>query len=253
MVPQGLVPGKVVRRIDWTPSQFSITVRADTAPFMAGQFTKLALQDEQGEWVRRAYSIVNSPNEYSLSGELEFLIVAASRGELSPKLHQLQTGDTVWVGKDPAGFMTLEEVPEYAKELWLVSSGTAIGPYLSMLMGPHLSFETIVLVHAVRTEHDLVYLAQIDTQLQRYAGRLKYVPIVSRESVSGALSGRIPALLHNGELEKTATVSLNPERSFVYLCGNPAMVKEAGDTLKKKGLNKHLRRKPGHFSSENYW
>lgn len=253
MVPQGLVVGEVVRRRDWTPSQFSITVRADTAPFVAGQFTKLALQDEQGEWVRRAYSIVNSPHDYNLSGELEFLIVAASQGELSPKLHRLQPGDTLWVGKEPAGFMTLEEVPEYAQELWLVASGTAIGPYLSMLAEPSLSFEKIVLVHAVRAQRDLVYRQQIDCQLQHYAGRLKYVPIVSRESVCGALHGRIPALLRNGELETAATLPLNPNRSFVYLCGNPAMVKESYYALKEKGLNKHLRRKPGHFSSENYW
>jgi ferredoxin--NADP+ reductase len=253
MVPHGLIPGKVVRRIDWTPSQFSIAVRADIDPFVAGQFTKLALQNEHGDWVRRAYSIVTPPTEYSLTGDLEFLIVAASQGELSPKLHQLQSGDSVWVAKQPAGFMTIEEVPEYTKQLWLVSSGTAIGPYLSILMAPLLSFEKIVLVHAVREKRDLVYRAQIETLLQRYSGRLNYVPIVSRESVSGTLSGRIPALLRDGSLENTAAVSLNPEKSFVYLCGNPAMVKESVQALKEKGLNKHLRRKPGHFSSENYW
>ncbi|WPC72424.1 ferredoxin--NADP reductase [Vibrio porteresiae] len=258
MIPHDLVKGTVVGRHDWTSTLFSITVSAEVAPFQAGQFTKLALQNEQGDWIRKAYSIVNSPDIHLETNEpaasqIEFLIIHVKDGQLSPKLHRLHVGDTVWVGKQAAGFMTLDEIPEYAKELWLISSGTGIGPYLSMLSGPCLPFDTIVLVHAVRTQPDLVYRQHIEDQLQRYAGRLKYIPIVSRERVEGALSGRIPALIASGELEQAASVSFNPNQSFVYLCGNPEMIRDAKIALNDKGLTKHLRRKPGHVSSENYW
>ncbi|MCH1924172.1 ferredoxin--NADP reductase [Shewanella sp. C32] len=252
MIPQALALGKVVRRIDWTAQQFSIVVQADIAPFVAGQFTKLALQNEQGDWIRRAYSIVNSPQEYAQTGELEFLIVAAPNGQLSAKLQLLQQGDAVGVGKQSSGFMTLAEVPSYAKELWLMASGTGIGPYISMLKFPSLPFEKIVLVHAVRTEADLVYASQI-AQLQAHHHSLTFVKIVSRENVNGVLSGRIPQLLRNGALEQAASLSLDPDSSFVYLCGNPSMVKDTGVALNERGLNKHLRRAPGHYSFENYW
>ena len=68
-----------------------------------------------------------------------------------------------------------------------------------------------------------------------------------------ALFGRVPQLLDSGQLEHAAGVSLDCKKSFVYLCGNPQMVKDTSNSLKNIGLEKHLRRKPGQFASENYW
>ena len=54
------VEGRVIERIEWTPTLLSLRVEAELAPYKAGQFTKLAL--EQGESrVQRAYSFVNPP------------------------------------------------------------------------------------------------------------------------------------------------------------------------------------------------
>lgn len=79
------------------------------------------------------------------------------------------------------------------------------------------------------------------------------MPIVSREQTTGVLSGRIPQLLKSRDLEFAASLQLNKEDSFIYLCGNPQMVKESGNSLKSLGFQKHLRQNPGQFSSENYW
>ncbi|MFL9598882.1 ferredoxin--NADP(+) reductase, partial [Aeromonas veronii] len=52
------VEGRVIERIEWTPTLFSLRVAAELAPYKAGQFTKLAL--EQGDRrIQRAYSFVN--------------------------------------------------------------------------------------------------------------------------------------------------------------------------------------------------
>jgi ferredoxin--NADP+ reductase len=38
------------------------------------------------------------------------------------------------------------------------------------------------------------------------------------------------------------------------LCGNPQMVRDTQQTLKdQRQMRKHLRRKPGHITSEHYW
>jgi ferredoxin--NADP+ reductase len=50
-----------------------------------------------------------------------------------------------------------------------------------------------------------------------------------------------------------AGISPTQENSFFYLCGNPAMVHDTRDALLALGFSKHLRRLPGHISSENYW
>jgi len=37
------------------------------------------------------------------------------------------------------------------------------------------------------------------------------------------------------------------------LCGNPEMVKDSVEILKRRGFSKHRRRKPGQITVENYW
>jgi ferredoxin--NADP+ reductase len=94
---------------------------------------------------------------------MEFLIITVPGGQLSPRLDRLQVGDDVYVGKSPAGFMTLDEIPRYTKDLWLLSTGTAIGPFLSLLdeVETQQRFHNVILVHAVRTSAELVYQEKI--------------------------------------------------------------------------------------------
>lgn len=252
---KGFVHGSVCAFTQWTENEFSIRVKADIQPYVAGQFTKLALKNTNGEWVRRAYSFVNSPNHSAGHNEMEFLIIDVESGNLSPELATLNIGDSIYVGEKASGFMTLNEIPSTAKDLWLLSTGTAVGPFLSILSEEESQkrFEHIVLVHAVRTKQELVYQDLISKLQEKYAGRLIYIPIVSREKIDNILTGRIPALLQNYQLMTAAKLTPQPESSFFYLCGNPAMVHDTRDALLSLGFKKHLRREPGHFSSENYW
>ncbi|MCE4934833.1 ferredoxin--NADP reductase [Aliivibrio fischeri] len=254
-IPHGLIKGVVLKRHDWTDRLFSLFVEAPINAYQAGQFTKLALLNDKGDWIRRAYSIVNNADHIEGRERMEFLIIADQSGELSPCLQKLNAGDEVFVGKDVSGFMTIDEIPQGVEDLWLLSTGTAIGPFISILETPELEmrFKNLVLVHAVRTEPELIYQQRIEQLSKRYNKRFHYVPIVSREYVSGALCGRIPSLLLNGELEKRAELQLSKASSFLYICGNPNMVKDTSDALKEFGFEKHLRRKLGQFSSENYW
>lgn len=254
-LPHGLIEGTVTDRIDWTDSVFSLRVNAPVSDYVAGQFTKLALQNESGEWIRRAYSLVNSPNHKNGYQEMEFLLITAPDGELSPRLNALCRDDSIYVGREASGFMTVNEIPEQMTDLWLLSTGTAIGPFLAILdeQQTQSRFDRIVLVHGVRTEAELVYQSKIQALTRRYQGKLRYVPVLSRESCTGILKGRIPQLLESGQLLSKAQVELTPENSFFYLCGNPSMVHDTSEALVNLGYRKHLRRKPGHFSSENYW
>ena len=247
--------GKVVSRIDWTESLFTIRIRSGSIPYISGQFTKLALYDKNKEFHRRAYSIVNSPENHKKTVELEFLIITDPKGNLSPLIHQLNVNDYIYVGTEGTGFMTLDAVPTRSKDLWLLSTGTAIGPFISMLEDENENkrFNNIILVHAVRKKSELAYKDKIKQLELKYQGKLKYVRIISREQTPRNLSGRIPELLRTGELERECKVLLCQTSSFLYMCGNPQMVKDTSDTLKSLGFSKHLQAKSGQFSSENYW
>ncbi|MGL6147760.1 MAG: FAD-binding oxidoreductase, partial [Plesiomonas sp.] len=124
------VQGRVSKIEHWTDRLFSLHVRAAVAPFKAGQFTKLAL-DIQGERIQRAYSYVNAPD----SDDLIFYVIQVPEGKLSGALQQLQVGDNVWLTAQANGFFVLDELPP-TRDLWMIATGTAIGPYLSMLAQP---------------------------------------------------------------------------------------------------------------------
>ncbi|NOJ02924.1 ferredoxin--NADP reductase [Vibrio splendidus] len=264
-IPHGLVTGKVLHKTQWTDQLFSLQVSAPVSPYQAGQFTKLGLLNREDEFVRRAYSMVNAPEHEQGHQHLEFLIIKDQNGQLSPQLHELKVGDDIFVGKDPSGFMTLDEIPEIADDLWMLSTGTAVGPFISMLESMQIqqqngsdvekvmSFKNLVLVHAVRTEQDLTYRDRIVQLVNHFQGKLQYVPIISRESITGTLRGRIPSLLLGGDLERASSITINQRHSFFYLCGNPQMVRDTSEALISLGLQKHLRKKQGQFSSENYW
>ena len=241
------VDGKVVARTDW--SEGLVTLRVDAGPvdFIPGQWVNLGLVLD-GKLVKRSYSIASAPGL-----PLEFYVVRVDGGALSPNLCALSVGDELRVQSDAQGFFTLDHVPS-ARDLWLVATGTGLGPYLSMVRSGQLweRFEHVVLVHGARRVEQLGYREELEGIAERRS-TMTYVPIVSREDDEAALHGRIPANIDNGNLEKAAGLALSPDNSHVLLCGNPDMIRDTSEALARRGLRKHRTRKPGHVSTERYW
>jgi ferredoxin--NADP+ reductase len=235
--------GRVVENRRWTEALFSLRVEGPRPGFEAGQFVRIALDER----VARPFSFVNPPGD----PVLEFYGIVVPEGPLSPKLNLLRTGDKLLVAANPAGFLVLSEVPD-SETLWLVSTGTGIAPFLSILRTetPWRRFRNVVLVHAVRHARELTYQDTIRKIVKEH--RLRYVTFVSREAAPGSLAGRIPAAIGDGRLEAAAGLPLD-ERSHVMLCGNPDMLKDASSALAGRGLRKHRRRSPGHITVESFW
>jgi len=244
--------GKVIENRHWTEALFSLRVEGPGLSFEAGQFVRIALDlkdADAGSRVARPFSFINPPED----PVLEFYGIVVPEGPLSPRLARLAPGDALYVATNPAGFLVLSEVPE-ARSLWLISTGTGIAPFLSMLRteAPWKRFENVVLVHAVRYARELVYQELIrEIGLKRPS--LKYLTFVSRESHPASLAGRIPAAVRDGRLERAAGLELSPPSAHVMLCGNPDMLKDATAALAERGMRKHRRRNPGHITVESFW
>ncbi len=243
------VKGTLVAKRQWNETHFSLQIDAEIQNFSAGQFVRVAL-DVDGERVGRPYSFVNAPQNPPV--EIFFNIIPA--GPLSGRLAKLDPGDSVWLARKPGGIMTLERVPENVRDLWLLATGTAVGPFLSMLKSdqPWKRFDKVVLAYAVRYRSDLAYQDDIAEIARRYSDRFVYVPYVSREATDFALSGRIPSTLQDGRLEEHAGLGLDSTHSHIMLCGNSAMIKDATEILTQRGMRRHLHREPGHISTEKY-
>jgi ferredoxin--NADP+ reductase len=242
------VEGKVAGKRQWADHLFSVLIDADIRTFKAGQFTRVGL-DIDGERVGRPYSYVNAPHERPL--EIYFNIVP--EGPLSGRLALLEAGAPIFVLESANGYLTLEEVPE-SRHLWMLATGTAIGPFLSILKSPEAweRFERVVLVHAVRWTAELAYQDVIERLLAEHASQLSFIPFVSREPTDFALSGRIPAAIADGRLEDRAGLRIQPDSSQVMLCGNSAMINDTTVQLEARGLARNRRRKPGHITTEKY-
>lgn len=244
------VEGTVVDNHHWTDQLYSLRVDAEVKDFTAGQFGRLAL-DIGDQRIGRPYSFVNGPHERPL----EFYSIIVPEGPLSTRLHRMESGDKLWVAPKGAGFFTLSQIPDDPSYLWMLSTGTALGPFLSILKTaePWDRFKRIVLVHAVRHAEELTYRDTINKFLAEHPDQLAYVPFVSREDTDFAIKGRIPAAIEDGRLQARGDMPWDPKESHAMICGNPAMVKDTGAMLEARGFKKNKRREPGQITTENYW
>jgi len=239
-----------------TPSLFSLRMTRDPGfRFRAGQFARLGVTKADGSVVWRAYSMVSAPHDEFL----DFFSIVVPGGEFTSELSRLGVGDTVLVDRQAFGYLTLDRFSG-GRDLWLLATGTGIAPFVSILQDFEAweRFESIKLVYSVREAQELAYREIIDGLEQRdylaeYAGKLQFIPVVTREPHPGALNARITTLIENGELERVAGVALSPEHSRIMLCGNPEMIDDTRQVLKARDLQLALSRRPGQVAVETYW
>lgn len=254
----------ISKRIWSCEKLFSIRVSKDTSfDFLPGQFARLGLaispteSDTPTEW--RAYSMVSHPTE----NELEFFSVVVTQGKFSPALSSLEPGDPLWIDKTSFGFLTLERFID-GQDLWLISTGTGLSAYLPMLRDPATwnRFKRIILIHGVQHATELAYRDEILSCVSSHPGQLIYIPITSQEQTDPGLSpaltsrtdpARITTLLDSGDLEQRVGLKLDPVRSRVMLCGNPAMVTDMRALLSARGFAPGRRGVAGNLAVENYW
>ncbi len=239
-----------------TPSLFSLRTSRDPGfRFRSGQFARLGVTKADGSVVWRAYSMVSAPHDE----HLDFFSIVVPGGEFTSELSRLREGESLLIDRQAFGFLTLDRFVD-GRDLWLLATGTGIAPFMSILQDFEAweRFESIKLVYSVREAKELAYLDLIAGLEQRdylaeYAGKLQFIPVVTREQHPGALNERITTLIENGELERAAGLALTPEHSRVMLCGNPQMIDDTRQALKLRGLNLSLSRRPGQVAVENYW
>lgn len=240
------VKGIVIDQKQWTPTLYSLYVQAPGIEFIAGQFTQLTLDPTQP--LLRAYSFVNPPSQECL----EFYYTVLPQGAQTPKLVRLKKNDPVWLNAKGSGRLTLQGI-QSAQTLWLIATGTGVGPYLSILSTNDVwqKFEKVVLVQSVRYLSELTHQTLIAALQLNYPHHFCWCPIVTRES-SRYLSQRIPPLLQSGQLEGYIKSDVN-EQSIVMLCGNPHMVRDVLELCQKRGLSRRHAGDSGQILIENYW
>jgi ferredoxin--NADP+ reductase len=241
--------GRVVKQKQWSNTLHTLYVESALEPYKAGQFVKIGLEIDQ-KVEGRPYSLVNPPGK-SLQ---EFYYINVPNGVLTAHLVKLKANDTILVAPRAHGFLVLDEIP-VSKHLWMMATGTGVGPFLSMLDtdAPWQRYERVILVYAVRTKAELSYQDKILKFLANHPKQFIFIPFLSQEISNATMDGRIPQAIQDGRLEERAGITITADDSQIMLCGNPQMVKDTSNTLIDRGLTKNRRTKAGQITMENYW
>lgn len=234
----------------WTPNLWTVRLtRPAGFNFVPGHYTRLGLPVDAESRVWRAYSIVSSPDDE----QLEFLIGLIPDGEFCTRLAVLDVGDSILLDARAMGFFVASQLPP-GECLWLLATGSGVGPYISLLRDGqlHHSWPRQVVLHSVRHAEELAYGEELQQRAAQPDSGLHYIPIVTRERVT-RWQQRIPQLLQDGELEDGLGLQLNPQQGRAMVCGNPDFTAEMRRVLAARGFMPVRRGLAGTMLFENYW
>lgn len=237
---------------------FRVRPDAGVPRFAAGQYVAVGLgywerrlPGTQGEelpaeraWklVRRPYSIsctltspAGAPQTCEASPYLEFYVTlireAKQAPALTPRLFALRPGDRLFVQPRIVGNYRLESIGR-DDVVAMLATGTGEAPHNAMaaelLAGGHRG--PIVVATCVRRRSDLGYLAAHQRLMANYAN-YRYLWYTTREPRNLDVAApdyvgleRLQTVYGSGRLAAEAGCDLSPQRTHVFLCGNPMMI-----------------------------
>ncbi|GAA5524559.1 ferredoxin--NADP reductase [Microbulbifer aestuariivivens] len=232
---------KVLQVHHWNDTLFSFKTTRDTGfRFENGHFVMIGLPQEDGRPLMRAYSIASANYE----DELEFFSIKVPDGPLTSRLQKIRPGDEIFVGRKPTGTLVADHLLP-GKRLWLLSTGTGLAPFLSIIKDPDVyeRFDQVILTHGVRYVSELAYQDYIENELpnHEYFGemvrdKLLYYPTVTREPYRN--TGRLTDLMLSGKLfEDLGVPTPTVADDRFMLCGSPSMLKDFTSILDDWGFS----------------
>jgi ferredoxin/flavodoxin---NADP+ reductase len=273
---------------EFAPGQYSVMGLGKWEPRLPGCEEEHLEEKELRRIVKRAYSFscsvldeggcLRRPSEFPY---FEFYVVLVRQGEehppgLTPRLFALRPGDRLFVGPKATGHYTLDGV-QPDDSVVLVATGTGEAPHNAMVA--HLLSTghrgRIVTVTCVRQRCDLGY-AGVHRQLERTHANYRYLTLTTREPENLDAShhnfiGRryLQDYFESGGFERDSGAQLDPQRTHVFLCGNPAMIGAPRDDaagnqffpapvgmieiLSRRGFCPDEKSHPGNIHYEKYW
>src|SRR5580765_4857438 len=237
----------------WTDKLFTFTTTRDPAlRFSNGHFTMIGLRVNNKPLVR-AYSIVSANYE----DHLEFLSIKVPDGPLTSRLQHVRPGDAIVIGRKPTGTLLIDYLLP-AKRLYLMSTGTGLAPFMSIVRDPttYERFEQVILVHGVREVDELAYHDLLVDHLPQHEflgdlikKQLLYYPTVTREDFRNM--GRITELIESNKMtDDLGLPPINVAEDRVMLCGSPGMLSDLKHMLETRGFKEGNTSTPGDFVVE---
>lgn len=227
----------------WNDTLFSFTTTRDPGfRFINGQFIMIGLEIN-GKPLMRAYSIASANYEE----HMEFFSIKVQDGPLTSILQKIKPGDKLLTSSKPTGTL-LAEALKPGKHLYLLSTGTGLAPFMSVIKDPEVyeRFDKVILTHGVREVSELAYqdvikeLPENEFFGEMVKGKLLYYPTVTREEFH--TQGRLTDALTSGKLsESLGLPPISVEDDRFMICGSPSMLKDFCEILDERGFKETIR------------
>ena len=238
---------RLVRRVDQTDDLAYFWVKSDGSPidFAPGQYLTIGVFADD-KLVQRPYSVASAPVE-SADGGYEFYVRLVPILRFTTLLWRLPLDQRMRI-IGPKGRFLLE--PKDERTHLFVSTGTGIAPFISMIrqsMAERAPRRTILL-NGCSYVDELGYVPELEGLEREKRYPLHYIPTISRptDPRNAGWTGR------TGRVEGIVTdvckeLGLRPDRTVVYICGNPDMILNTERTLMARGFPEF------HVKKELYW
>jgi len=237
---------RLAERIDFTDDLAVFRFRPEeTLGFTPGQYATLGLEVEGRERpLLRPYSVASAPHE----DVLDFFVERLDEGTLTPRLWDLDPGDTGWVRRRIVGLFTLERETDRRRHL-MGATVTGVAPFVSIARAQQHALSSgahagdphrLLLVHGASHPRELGFYHEELSALER-EGWLRYVPTVSRpwdHPDWDGETGRVGDVLR----KHADAEGFTAQNAVAYTCGHPGMIETAHAILERAGFDdEHLR------------
>jgi ferredoxin--NADP+ reductase len=237
----------LVRREDQTDDLAYFWVRFDgePTPFEPGQYMTIGVFAD-GKIVQRPYSVASAPRDAG-DGGYEFYVRLVPILRFTTLLWRVPLGHQMrMIG--PKGKFRLE--PDDDRTHLYVSTGTGIAPFISMVRETMAAgdLRRTVLLHGCSYADELGYRDLLEGWERDGSYPLTYIPTISRpadprNAAWDGRTGRVEQIVDQVRRE----LDLRPERTVVYICGNPEMILNVEEQMMAAGFPEF------HVKKELYW
>ena len=257
----------VIGKIMITPDIMILRVNTDTSrvEFESGQYTVIGLygsesrsENSEDEFknskpdklIQRAYSI---SSHRSASNQMEFYISQVKTGQLTPRLFNLQQNDRLYVSERIVGMFKLSDTPPN-NDILMVATGTGIAPYISFLRSHIAEHNNInmAIIHGATHQWDLGYYSELSFLTSTFPNFHYFPTVTDPDQTWQGHKLWIEEILEKKILQKNTSIEIDPEKTHIFLCGNPNMIKSVGGWLENYHYIKHSRKTPGALHIEEF-
>ena len=229
---------RLVERIDYTDDLMVIKMEPQgfDFKFKPGQYCTLGL-----DGIERAYSIVSAPHESAL----EIFVELVPEGELTPRMWDMEIGDTMSIRPRPKGIFLMDNS---ATQHLMLGTVTGIAPFVSMVRD-HLHYgrdgHHFYVVEGASYLDEFVYDVELSQLAADHPDIVTFVPAISRptEERNAGWEGAT-GRLNNIVADQLVQLGLEQSQTLIYACGHPGMIEASRGIVTADGWR---------WTEERFW